>query len=151
MKSETAKPLVLDLSQVGAGDVENGNFHYFDNREVRLDARHVMASGALPPGLVVAYDELALHLDARDQLLDAHSDRAELLDGVGGAHLELSAAHAAESLALNGLVQLQCVSPERLISERIVAEDAPALQEAAIEIGQLDRIFLMMRRGVMTF
>lgn len=36
---------------VGAVDVENGNFRYFDSRIERLDARHVMASGALPPGL----------------------------------------------------------------------------------------------------
>jgi NTE family protein len=36
---------------VGAVDVENGNFRYFDNRFERIDARHVMASGALPPGL----------------------------------------------------------------------------------------------------
>lgn len=36
---------------VGAVDVENGNFRYFDSRKEVLDARHVMASGALPPGL----------------------------------------------------------------------------------------------------
>lgn len=36
---------------VGAVEVESGNFHYFDNRTDRIDARHVMASGALPPGL----------------------------------------------------------------------------------------------------
>ena len=36
---------------VGAVDVESGNFRYFDNRHEKLDARHVMASGALPPGL----------------------------------------------------------------------------------------------------
>ena len=36
---------------VGAVDVESGNFHYFDTRETRIDARHIMASGALPPGL----------------------------------------------------------------------------------------------------
>ncbi|QNE33162.1 patatin-like phospholipase family protein [Sphingomonas sp. NBWT7] len=36
---------------VGAVDVESGNFRYFDTAEERLDARHVMASGALPPGL----------------------------------------------------------------------------------------------------
>jgi NTE family protein len=39
---------------VGAVDVETGNFEYFDSREGpwagRIDARHVMASGALPPG-----------------------------------------------------------------------------------------------------
>lgn len=36
---------------VGAVDVENGNFRYFDTRSDRIDARHIMASGALPPGL----------------------------------------------------------------------------------------------------
>lgn len=36
---------------VGAVDVESGNFRYFDTDHDRLDARHVMASGALPPGL----------------------------------------------------------------------------------------------------
>ncbi|HKT76620.1 MAG TPA: DUF3734 domain-containing protein [Sphingobium sp.] len=40
---------------VGAVDVETGNFAYWDTRgpagNTRIDARHVMASGALPPGL----------------------------------------------------------------------------------------------------
>jgi len=39
---------------VGAVDVESGNFDYFDTRgprKQRIDARHIMASGALPPGL----------------------------------------------------------------------------------------------------
>jgi NTE family protein len=36
---------------VGAVDVESGNFSYFDTTEMRIDARHIMASGALPPGL----------------------------------------------------------------------------------------------------
>lgn len=39
---------------VGAVDVETGNLHYFDTRgprRTRIDARHIMASGALPPGL----------------------------------------------------------------------------------------------------
>lgn len=36
---------------VGAVDVQSGNFRYFDTRTDRLDARHIMASGALPPGL----------------------------------------------------------------------------------------------------
>jgi NTE family protein len=36
---------------VGAVEVESGNFRYFDNRSDRIDARHIMASGALPPGL----------------------------------------------------------------------------------------------------
>jgi len=36
---------------VGAVDVESGNFHYFDTCGTRIDARHIVASGALPPGL----------------------------------------------------------------------------------------------------
>lgn len=36
---------------VGAVEVESGNFSYFDTTEQRIDARHIMASGALPPGL----------------------------------------------------------------------------------------------------
>lgn len=36
---------------VGAVNLHSGNFRYFDTRDERLDARHIMASGALPPGL----------------------------------------------------------------------------------------------------
>jgi len=36
---------------VGAVDIESGNFRYFDTTTERIDARHIMASGALPPGL----------------------------------------------------------------------------------------------------
>ena len=36
---------------VGAVEVESGNFKYFDSKRERLDVRHIMASGALPPGL----------------------------------------------------------------------------------------------------
>lgn len=35
---------------VGAVNVRTGNFEYFDSAKQRLDARHIMASGALPPG-----------------------------------------------------------------------------------------------------
>ena len=35
---------------VGAVNVKSGNFVYFDSRQRRIDARHIMASGALPPG-----------------------------------------------------------------------------------------------------
>jgi NTE family protein len=34
---------------VGAVNVRTGNFAYFDTAEQRLDVRHIMASGALPP------------------------------------------------------------------------------------------------------
>lgn len=36
---------------VGAVNLHSGNFRYFDTRDERIDARHIMASGALPPGL----------------------------------------------------------------------------------------------------
>lgn len=35
---------------VGAVNVRTGNFAYFDSARQPLDARHIMASGALPPG-----------------------------------------------------------------------------------------------------
>ena len=35
---------------VGAVDIESGNFRFFDTTQDRIDARHIMASGALPPG-----------------------------------------------------------------------------------------------------
>ena len=34
---------------VGAAKVSNADMHYFDSRDTRLDLRHVLASGALPP------------------------------------------------------------------------------------------------------
>ena len=34
---------------VGAAAVTSGAMRYFDSRDMRLDARHIMASGALPP------------------------------------------------------------------------------------------------------
>jgi NTE family protein len=34
---------------VGAANVRTSRMHYFDGREMRLDARHILASGALPP------------------------------------------------------------------------------------------------------
>ncbi len=36
---------------LGAVNVRTGNFIYFDSAKQRIDARHIMASGALPPGL----------------------------------------------------------------------------------------------------
>jgi NTE family protein len=35
---------------VGAVNVRTGNFEYFDSARQAIDARHIMASGALPPG-----------------------------------------------------------------------------------------------------
>ncbi|MCY1165720.1 MAG: patatin-like phospholipase family protein [Pseudomonadota bacterium] len=35
---------------VGAVNIRTGNFEYFDSATQRIDVRHIMASGALPPG-----------------------------------------------------------------------------------------------------
>jgi NTE family protein len=35
---------------IGAVNVTTGNFHYFDSAKERIGPRHIMASGALPPG-----------------------------------------------------------------------------------------------------
>lgn len=35
---------------IGSTNIETGNFTYFDSAKMRIDARHIMASGALPPG-----------------------------------------------------------------------------------------------------
>ncbi len=36
---------------VGSVEVTNANFEYFDNQETEIGPEHIMASGALPPGL----------------------------------------------------------------------------------------------------
>ncbi len=48
---------------VGAVNIENGNFRYFDTEKERLDARHIMASGALPPGFAPVEIDGALWWD----------------------------------------------------------------------------------------
>lgn len=67
---------------VGAVNIQTGNFVYFDNAHTRLDARHFMASGALPPafapveiegeyfwdGGLVSNTPLTQVLDARPKL-----------------------------------------------------------------------------------
>lgn len=69
---------------VGAVDVESGNFIYFDTRghdPVRIDHRHIMASGALPPGLP------AVEIDGRhywDGGLVSNTPLAHVLDNRHG-------------------------------------------------------------------
>jgi NTE family protein len=45
---------------VGAVNVRTGNSIYFDNTVQKIDARHIMASGALPPGFP------PIHIDGQD-------------------------------------------------------------------------------------
>ncbi len=41
---------------IGAVHIKTGNIIYFDSREQRLGVEHIMASGALPPGLPPCHD-----------------------------------------------------------------------------------------------
>ncbi len=71
---------------VGAVEIQSGNFRYFDNRlGDRLDARHIMASGALPPGFAPVEIDGKLYWDGGlvsntplTHVLD-HQDRAMLV------------------------------------------------------------------------
>ena len=69
---------------VGAVDVESGNFVYFDTQsgdQGRIDHRHIMASGALPPGLP------AIEIDGRhywDGGLVSNTPLAHVLDHQSG-------------------------------------------------------------------
>ncbi|MGN6375566.1 MAG: patatin-like phospholipase family protein [Sphingomonas sp.] len=66
---------------VGAVDVESGNFRYFDTARERLDVRHIMASGALPPGLP------AVEIDGRlwwDGGLVSNTPLSHVLDNQSG-------------------------------------------------------------------
>ena len=53
-----------------------GNFVYFDSAQQRLDARHIMASGALPPGLSADRDRRRVLLGRRPGLEHAAAVRA---------------------------------------------------------------------------
>ncbi|WP_303809417.1 patatin-like phospholipase family protein [Sandarakinorhabdus limnophila] len=66
---------------VGAVNVETGNFRYFCSARERLDVRHVMASGALPPGLPPVeidgqywWDGGLVSNTPLDHVLDDHED-----------------------------------------------------------------------------
>src|SRR3546814_136987 len=48
---------------VGAVDIETGNFTYFDSHHTRIGPEHIMASGALPPGLPPVEIEGRLYWD----------------------------------------------------------------------------------------
>lgn len=48
---------------VGAASVGTGEMRYFDSRDTTLDARHVMASGALPPAFPAVRIDGALYWD----------------------------------------------------------------------------------------
>ena len=68
---------------VGAVNVRSGNFAYFDSAKQRIDARHIMASGALPPGLP------PVEIDGEhywDGALASNTPLDYVLDQPGGGH-----------------------------------------------------------------
>jgi NTE family protein len=48
---------------VGAANVQTGEMHYFDSRDMELSIRHVMASGALPPAFPAVRIDDSLYWD----------------------------------------------------------------------------------------
>ena len=71
---------------VGAVDVASGNLEYFDNAHMRLDARHILASGALPPAFPAVEIEGNYYWDGGlvsntplSQVFDAHPRRDSLV------------------------------------------------------------------------
>jgi NTE family protein len=48
---------------VGAANVQTGEMHYFDSRDMELSIRHVMASGALPPAFPAVRIDDGLYWD----------------------------------------------------------------------------------------
>jgi len=48
---------------VGAANVQTGEMHYFDSRDMELTIRHVMASGALPPAFPAVRIDDGLYWD----------------------------------------------------------------------------------------
>ncbi len=69
---------------VGAVDVETANFAYFDNTSLELGPEHIMASGALPPGLPM------IRIGSRhywDGGLVSNTPLQHLLDNIGPQNL----------------------------------------------------------------
>ena len=80
---------LVDFDRVNAGDVRvalgavnvaTGNFAYFDTRDTRIGPEHVMASGALPPGLPPVQVGDALYWDGG---IVSNTPLQHLLDNIG--------------------------------------------------------------------
>ena len=111
---------------VGAVDVESGNFRYFDNRSERIDVRHIMASGALPPGLPPVEIEGRLWWDGG---LVSNTPLGHVLETQGGELLVFqidlfSAANLVPKTMADVLArakEIQFSSRTRQVSDQLVA------------------------------
>lgn len=66
---------------VGAVNVSSANFQYFDNRQIEIMPEHIMASGALPPGLPMVRIGRHYYWDGG---LVSNTPLQHLLDNLGG-------------------------------------------------------------------
>ncbi len=69
---------------VGAVNVETANFVYFDNAEREIEPEHIMASGALPPGLPMIRIDQDHYWDGG---LVSNTPLQHLLDHIGSKNL----------------------------------------------------------------
>jgi NTE family protein len=69
---------------VGAVEVASANFEYFDNRQSDITPQHVMASGALPPGLPMVRIGRHYYWDGG---LVSNTPLQHLLDNIGGKNM----------------------------------------------------------------
>ncbi len=92
---------------VGAVNVRTGNFEYFDSTHRRIDARHIMASGALPPGFAPVEIDGEHYWDGG---LVSNTPLQYVLDQPGKRHrvvfqVDLFAAHGALPTTLAEVVE----------------------------------------------
>ena len=69
---------------VGAVNVATANFQYFDNHDVEIGPEHIMASGALPPGLPMIRIGRHRYWDGG---LVSNTPLQHLLDHIGGRNM----------------------------------------------------------------
>jgi NTE family protein len=69
---------------VGAVEVTSANFEYFDNRQTEIAPEHIMASGALPPGLPMVRIGRHYYWDGG---LVSNTPLQHLLDNISGKNM----------------------------------------------------------------
>ena len=132
---------------VGAVEIESGNFAYFDTTETRIDHRHIMASGALPPGFapieidgkywwdggLVSNTPLSHVLDHQEtdmlvfqvDLFSAHAELPRTMTDVMAREKEIRFSSRTRSVS----DQLLAVRKRREVVNRVLAKLPPALRD----------------------
>jgi len=132
---------------VGAVEIESGNFAYFDTTETRIDHRHIMASGALPPGFapveidgkhwwdggLVSNTPLSHVLDHQEtdmlvfqvDLFSAHAELPRTMTDVLAREKEIRFSSRTRAVS----DQLLAVRKRREVVNRVLAKLPPALRD----------------------